>query len=240
MYERNSCPLVAFFAALSAVALAVPAEGGVISQSSDIPPTLGRFTSEAEAEFSTGFTVIRLKNIQFTVLDDPAPMRTVVGLDEQVAFNAALTADFFFFDDVGQTEEGQLTLSGPAEMLVSGKAGQDVGTFQTEIVSLDLMGDAGGVAGLLQLQQSPTQPSLGQATVLPYQPPVFPDAFEIDGTMDLVVTSPGLVGGDVTIPLSLDAIVPEPHSLSLVAAAAAGLLIRAKVRFRRRPPRESC
>lgn len=54
-------------------------------------------------------------------------------------------------------------LTGPVTTVVSGKTGNTTGTFDTEIVSMSLTGDVGGVP--IEIRESPTLPSQGQTTI---------------------------------------------------------------------------
>jgi hypothetical protein len=57
-----------------------------------------------------------------------------------------------------------VTLTGPVQVILYGKeANDDVGSWQTEILSMDLSGDVGGVS--IQIRESPSLPSPGQTKV---------------------------------------------------------------------------
>jgi len=76
-----------------------------------------------------------------------------------------------FFDSTveGIFDDGSgpqlVRLDGPVSILVFGKTPTDkTGSWQTEILSMDLSGDVGGVS--IQIRKSPVQPSTGQTSVL--------------------------------------------------------------------------
>ncbi|MCP3982091.1 MAG: hypothetical protein GY716_22525 [bacterium] len=56
-----------------------------------------------------------------------------------------------------------VTLSGPVTIVTYGKTGNTTGTFQTEILSMSLTGDAGGIP--IEIRESPSLPSPGQTTI---------------------------------------------------------------------------
>jgi hypothetical protein len=56
-----------------------------------------------------------------------------------------------------------LVLTGPVQTIVKGRTGSQTGTFDTEIVSMSLSGDVGGVS--IEIRENPSQQSLGEATI---------------------------------------------------------------------------
>ncbi len=56
-----------------------------------------------------------------------------------------------------------VTLSGPVEVVTFGKTGNTTGTFPTEIVSMSLTGDVGGIP--IEIRESPSLPSTGQTSI---------------------------------------------------------------------------
>ncbi|GAF96445.1 unnamed protein product, partial [marine sediment metagenome] len=119
---------------------------------------------------------------------------------------------------------------GPMEILVFGKAGQTVGTYQAEVLSLNA--DAAGVPGVL-LRESPTLSSLGEVTITD----LGGGTWAIDSFFDIFTelspdgganwfadAAAGTTGHHLTL-------VPEPASAVLVLAGLA--LIGRRVRSRR-------
>jgi hypothetical protein len=83
---------------------------------------------------------------------------TQVGPDQQEDFDSTVKAKI---DLGGGTEI--VELSGPVTTTVQNRTGSQTGTFDTEIVSLGLTGDVGGIP--IQIRESPSQQSAGQATI---------------------------------------------------------------------------
>ena len=57
-----------------------------------------------------------------------------------------------------------VVLTGPVTTLVRGKGGATTGSWDTEILSMSLSGDVGGVS--IEIRESPSLPSPGQTTVV--------------------------------------------------------------------------
>ena len=73
-------------------------------------------------------------------------------------------------------------LDGPVSILVFGKTPTDeTGSWQTEILSMDLSGDVGGVS--IQIRKSPVQPSTGQTSVVD----IGGGLYQIDSFFDVFV-----------------------------------------------------
>jgi hypothetical protein len=118
------------------------------------------------------------------------------------------------------------TLDGPVQIIVYGKIpGEDVGSWQTEIRSMDLTGDLGGIS--IQIRVSPTQPSQGQTSVTGlggglYQIDSFFDVFTelsiAGGPFEPSLIGPGRMtlervsDGGATLPSP--ALPPEPNPLN--------------------------
>jgi hypothetical protein len=56
-----------------------------------------------------------------------------------------------------------VTVSGPVSIVTYGKIGNPTGTFQTEMISMSLSGDVGGIP--VEVRESPSLPSAGQTTI---------------------------------------------------------------------------
>jgi hypothetical protein len=102
--------------------------------------------------------------------------------------------EFEFFDSTveGVFDDGSgpqlVTLQGPVSINVLGKGGATTGTWQTEILSMDLSGDVGGIP--VQIRVSPSQPSVGQTSVTD----LGGGLFQIDSFFD-VFTELSVAGG---------------------------------------------
>jgi hypothetical protein len=93
-------------------------------------------------------------------------VRTTLGADELQTFQATLitTVDFG-----GGPRD--VTLTGPMQTIAYGKAGVTTGVFDTEVISMSLLGTVPGVEVLLR--ESPTLASAGQTTILEACPGIY-------------------------------------------------------------------
>jgi hypothetical protein len=90
------------------------------------------------------------------------------------------------FDDGSGPQS--VVLTGPVKTIVRGKGGATTGSWDTEILSMDLSGDVGGVS--IEIRESPSLPSPGQTRVT-----ALPNGhFQIDSFFD-VFTELSIDGG---------------------------------------------
>ncbi len=101
---------------------------------------------------------------------------TQVGPDQVEDFDSTLRATV---DDGSGPQLVELT--GPVQTLVSNRTGSQTGTFDTEIVSMSLTGDIGGVP--IEIRESPSLPSPGETTITD----IGGGLFEIDSFFDVFV-----------------------------------------------------
>ena len=111
--------------------------------------------------------------------------------NEIETFDSVLTA--FANDGSGPVP---VTLTGPVSTIVLGKTGTTTGTWDTEMLSMSLSGDIGGIP--IEIRESPSLPSTGQTTITDlggglYQIDSFFDVFtelSVDGGPFQPQTSP--------------------------------------------------
>jgi hypothetical protein len=114
-----------------------------------------------------------------------------------------------------------ITATCPTETIVFGKIGNVTGTFDTEMLSMSLSGVT--PLGPFMIRESPTKQSLGKTTITD----IGGGLFQIDSFFD-VFTELSTDGGATWIPSNNGAghmvLVPEPTSMSLLAAGFVGLM----------------
>ncbi len=121
--------------------------------------------------------------------------------DETELFNATVTG---FFDS--GTSPQMVVLTGPIEVVVRGKNNSESGSWDTEIISMNLTGDVGGIP--IEIRESPALQSLGHTTV----EEIGVGKWEIDSFFD-VYTEISVAGGPFqpqTNPAGRITLVPIP------------------------------
>lgn len=199
---------VAMFATVAAAA------PGLDTNSPLLPPA-GEYRTpqQVHADYQIGFTLFSLSDIShfgFTSI-----FRSPIGSDEIETFNSTITG--FMFSDGNPA--GPVILTGPVTVRVSNYTSSQTGTFQTEMLAMDLTG--GGV----WIRESPTLPSLGQTSITD----IGGGMYHIDSFFD-VFTELTLDNGQSWTPSSngpahVD-LLPEPTSLALLAVSGLALLRR--------------
>lgn len=194
------------------------AVAGVITNDPNLPPNVGGYVSPAQVHACyPNCATIDLSNILHSFFTNV--VRIAVGPHEQEDFDSVATGQVSQFGGPPQP----ISLAGPVRTLVLGKVGNVTGTFQTEMLTLNLTG--GGVI----IRESPTLASTGQTTIAN----IGGGQFQIDSFFD-IFTELSLDNGQTWIPsegstrVNLTAI-PEPGAGSLAGIALAMIvLLRAK------------
>ena len=208
-----------------------------------VPPALppnGGYTTAASVHATYGSDPGTLQIILSQPLHRPLAVYSIMQLGQHQVegFNSLLTgtADIWMYG-VLVWHETPLTANGPVETLVQNKyaeSGTEImtGTFQTEMLSLNLAGSVGGTPFLLR--ENPTLQSLGQTTVTD----IGGGLYRIDSFFD-VFTELSLDGGSSWIPNEGGpthmTLVPEPsgYALGFLGATALPFLLLRRGRLLR-------
>lgn len=220
--------VVAF--AMGLIGTAAPAD--IITTDPTLPPT-STITGQSPFYFGVNqvvyvvpgpppFTVILQKILHSNFINIT---RTDQGPNEIEQFDSTVTGEA----SVGGGPFTPFTLTGPVSIEVFGKVGNVTGTFNTEMLSMDLSGTFLG--NPVMIRESPTLASTGQTTITD----IGGGQFQISSFFD-VFTELSIDNGQTWIPSTGDPhhvvlSVPEPGSFVLVGMGAIGL---AGYRLRRR------
>ena len=164
---------------------------------------------------------------QDVILNDPfhsrfaGVSRVQVGPDEEETFTSTVTGLVDLLS-MGMFDI-PVTMTGPMTVKVFGYTGGDTGTFDTEIISMNLSGNIR--AFFVQIQESPSLPSLGETRIAD----VGGGIWEIDSFFD-VFTELSVNGGafypDLNGPGRMELVLPEPATLGLLSLGGLALLRR--------------
>jgi len=235
------------------------ATAGIIDDTTDLPPD-GVYLSPADVQATYDDPVILnivLKAVQHRPFADQTVIRERIIDDELETFNSSLTAtavvNSVAFGLVNA--EFVLELEGPVQVLTLGKGISDTGTFDTEMISMDLRGVVPGVDlgfGPMNLpiavRESNSEPSTGQTSIIDISGGLFQIDSFFDVFTEFVVDPDGVLPdpydpgnplaslGPYTVPrvggsTHVD-LVPEPGTMAMLGIGLVGFI--ACLRRRRR------
>ena len=219
---------------------------GVMTDSPELPPNDGvyRTAEDVHAEFTGGDLEIVLEDVLHKpiALEIPGyPERRQEGADEVETFLTELTATSVATSPTFELDGDVDTIELTGQMTVRsiGKWGQTTGTFDTEIVSLQLSGvSLGGIPLVINSGSDFGLPSTGQTTITDFGGGQFLIDSFFDITSEIVLDPTGVVplppelGGGFLGPFPLSQVagpthvdlVPEPSTLALAAFGALSFL----------------
>ena len=212
--------------ALGILSLATSAQASLITSSANLPPIGGVYLDAGIHQTYGGAALTFLLSLpQHKVIADEQKFKQ--GLDQNETFLSSLDAMLEVVVNGVSQGVNPITTGGLANTLVQNRydaAGNEIltGTFQTEMLSLNLQG--GSLPPGVLIRESPTLQSTGQTTITAiggglYQIDSFFDVFtelSIDGGQSWMPSTTG--PGHVTLTG-----VPEPTSIGLLATGLAGL-----------------
>lgn len=190
-----------------ALSWSAPVRADIVLGDPSLPPGSGAYGAAAALNFpylSTPGVLEDFSHFAFTNV-----VRTPSGPNEIESFDALATGQ------LTSPIVTPLALMGTSVTLVLNKIGNPTGTFQTEMLAMNLAG------GQLMLRESPTLPSLGQTTIQD----LGGGLFQISSFFD-VFTEISFDGGQSWIPsdgATRLTLTPEPGTLVLTGFAAAML-----------------
>ncbi len=198
------------------------AGAGLAVTDPSLPPAAGEYVSDPDTQVLDYAGQVQGRDVHLSGFENI--VRQDVGADELLTCDASLTAIVTSFPG-----EPTVLFQGPMEILVFGKVGKTVGTFQAEVLSLDA--EAFAVPGTL-LRESPTLASTGMVTVTDLGGgtwnidsffDVFTDLSPDGGATWLPDLAAGTTGHRLTL-------LPEPATLSLLVLGGLALLRRRRSR----------
>jgi hypothetical protein len=214
-------------AAFTLLALALPVRGaGVDTPNPNLPPLYppGYYTNGfANVVYNGGGFALSLTNIGHLALN--IVNVNPVGADEIETFFSQLDAQ----GDISPGGPLAFTANGLVTTIVLGKVGNVTGTFNTEMLAMNISG--GTLPPGVMIRESPTLPSLGQTTIAP----IGGGLFHIDSFFD-VFTELSIDGGQTWIPANGSermTLVPEPSACALGGLAFGLLTLRGARRLRK-------
>ncbi len=208
-------PLVVIAAVV--LAISIPALAGVITNDPNLPPNVGAYVSPSQVHACYPVCAnIDLSDISHSFFTNI--IRTPSGANEIETFDSIATGMVSILGGAFQP----ITLAGPVQTIVFNKIGNVTGTFQTEMLALNLVGGGG-----IMIRESPTLPSQGQTTITS----IGGGQFRIDSFFD-VFTELSIDGGQTWIPSNgstrVELGIPEPGTRLLLGLGFALIFVRRK------------
>ncbi len=227
-HRTHDCKFAAAAALLAALVLAAPARAQVVTSNPGLPVTypdgVYRTPDQVHADFHGPGLAIVLTNIEHRPFA-PAQVHTN-GPNEQEDFNSEMVGMVNVNGGPFQPAQG----TGPVTTEVFGKAGNTTGTFNTEMLALNLSGTS--PFGPFMIRESPTLASTGQTSITD----LGGGLYRIDSFFD-VFTELSIDGGNTWMPSDGPAhvvLTPTPEPSVCVLAGVAGLVALWRVRGIRR------
>jgi hypothetical protein len=181
--ENCKIVLFVFGALVSSCAMAPSTWASIITSDPSLPATTGAYTESGPVDFSAPGLSIVLTGVEHKPQAGTINI-TTTGANEFESFNSILTGLF----SVNGSPASPFQLTGPVETEVFGKVGMTTGTFNTQMLSLDLSGVIAGHS--VQIELNPAQTTTGQTTIAS----AGPGLYQISSFFD-VFTELSLDGG---------------------------------------------
>ena len=206
--------------ALGILSIAATAQAELITSTAGLPPHDGVYLGENVHQLYGGAALQFLLSLpQHKALVDELKLKQ--GTDQQETFFSTLDANLEVLVNGLSVQNGPIQANGLTTTIVHGKIGNTTGAFNTEMLSLNLSG--GTLPPGVMIRESPTLPSLGVTSVQD----IGGGLYRIDSFFD-VFTELSIDGGQTWMPSNNGSghvtLVPEPTSMSLLAAGFVGMM----------------